>query len=331
MNRYVDLIAWSACAAAIGLSLALGDLMADTWIQWSPWILSLAIFGLAHGALDHQVWAIFKTSGKRVFPVAFIARYLVIMVLVVIGWMIDARLSLLLFLGVSAFHFGQGDLYWSSRYGLMAEGAPERYGLSLMLARGLLPIAIPLLAAPGEIIRIFPELGEQMFITDSPAGKLQISAAVFIIAGWQVFAAARHGFRSRKNSLSPIVEITETVLLAALFILTPPILATGIYFLFWHSQRHIARLIPVLDLGGGRSGLSSYSRAMLAFHKRGLPLVAASILIMISLGTISRFIRIDVVHLSSIAVIFTSALTLPHVLLVLLMDRRQGLLYGRLI
>ena len=69
-------------------------------------IAGLVIVGIPHGALDH----ILESRGKKTnFTLAFITKYLGLMGLMYLIWQVNAPFALILFLGYSAWHFGESD------------------------------------------------------------------------------------------------------------------------------------------------------------------------------------------------------------------------------
>ena len=66
-------------------------------------VAGMAIVGIPHGALDH------RTLKQPVWSPVFLSRYLGIMALIGMGWWLSPTLSLLLFLVVSAWHFGETE------------------------------------------------------------------------------------------------------------------------------------------------------------------------------------------------------------------------------
>lgn len=72
--------------------------------QWTVFLLILITIGIPHGALDHLLMSPKITKNGLL---KFILKYLGIIGLYLIIWIIAPTLALLFFLGMSAYHFGQ--------------------------------------------------------------------------------------------------------------------------------------------------------------------------------------------------------------------------------
>ena len=106
--------------------------------------------------------------------------------------------------------------------------------------------------------------------------------------------------------------------------LVPPILAVGMYFCFWHSVRHIARVVllderSVEDLAGWR-WLPPIGRfALEAAVPTAIALAFVGALWWVT-GGVETLAGATGLYLVGIAV-----LTLPHTIVVSIMDREQGI------
>lgn len=318
-------------------------------IQWLPWLLSLFVFGLAHGGIDHQVPTLLggiTTKGRNV--VSFVAWYLGLMIAVLMIWRWIPDAGLILFLLMSAYHFGQGDLYWSSAFGLHKTlrdktepaGSVATYlPVIFLTARGSLPAIIPFLFFPDQFTEITRHLATQLTgvnlqgwagVTALRHG-LMIGVFIFVIGQIMIsrhLAYARYKVRDAASVRAAIIEIAETGLLVLLFTSASPILAIGTYFLVWHSPRHVVRLMlltkPLQKLiSQGQLGL-----ALIYFHRRALPLTAAAGgLLLLLWAAISRH-NISASALITSAFLFVSAVTFPHFMIVLWMDAQQSIWGG---
>lgn len=115
------------------------------WVQYVPFAASLILFGLPHGAADHLVPGRLTGQGPGAGSVAgVVALYLALGGAYLALWTVTPLLSFVLFILVTWFHWGQGDLY-SSRALIGVGGLPVITGL---LVRGGLPMLVPLLAFP---------------------------------------------------------------------------------------------------------------------------------------------------------------------------------------
>lgn len=295
------------------------------WVQYVPFAASLILFGLPHGAADHLVPGRLTGRGVGVGSVAaVVALYLALGGAYLALWTVAPLASFALFVVVTWFHWGQGDLY-SSRALLGVGGLPVAAGL---LVRGGLPMLVPLLAFP----EVYARVGESLvglFGGDYPEPlPAVLSLALRLCGGLGLLALIAlylGGVYRRTGSLASLaVEAGEISLLAVYFLAVPPILAIGVYFCLWHSMRHIARLMlldPVsvssLDSGGLVPALRRFARDAAPLTLAALGLLAALYLYVPSgVGGTDGLLAGYLVLIST--------LTLPHVVLVTWMDRRQG-------
>ena len=90
--------------------------MVQFTLDWLDFIsLFFIIFmGIPHGALDGAISVTLGFTKSFYLQVRFITTYLLVATLVVVLWYFLPVFSLILFLIVSIFHFGCGDLNWKN-------------------------------------------------------------------------------------------------------------------------------------------------------------------------------------------------------------------------
>ncbi|MBB6005037.1 Brp/Blh family beta-carotene 15,15'-dioxygenase [Arcicella rosea] len=80
-------------------------------VQIIIFISLILLTGIPHGALDHLIQeAIYKKLNKTYHLRNFLLKYLLIMAIYALVWYLFSGLSLLIFLVISAWHFGETDL-----------------------------------------------------------------------------------------------------------------------------------------------------------------------------------------------------------------------------
>ncbi len=346
--RFVELAGWSAALASIASAIALPELARTPAIQWSPWLLGLFVLGIPHGAFDHRVGLELKTLQRDrqllesvgSSPLAskagpgFYAAYLAAAMAVLALWFASPIAASSSFLLMAAAHFGQGDVYWSRRFGLAGRAGSVGYRGSLIVVRSLVPIALPLLAFPREFAGAADELAARLFGRGSwsiPPSSVAVGLGVVGgMVGVQIIWAAVLAWRGDgETRRSARVDIAETLLLVALFATVPPVLALGVYFNAWHSLRHVARLLMIASSTRDLVGSGQLLPAFVEFQKRALPMSLGALAMMIALALVVGRSLVSVVDLGLVALVALSALTLPHVLVVAWMDARQGVWSAR--
>ena len=106
-----------AIAAAVGFSF---DPELSWWVSGSLAFVGLIAVGIPHGALD----VLTHTSRKaEANPISFMALYICAIGCVLLGWWFIPTVTLIVFLGLSAWHFGQADFeLWGIERGGWAWG-----------------------------------------------------------------------------------------------------------------------------------------------------------------------------------------------------------------
>jgi beta-carotene 15,15'-dioxygenase len=270
-----------AALAALALPRAVETLL------WVPLLGGLATVGMAHGAVDHLVpGRVRRRPLTRGQLVAFMAGYVALALVGVAAWLAAPAAGLVAFLVVAAAHWGQGEL-WLTRDGALGAAA-----------RGLLPIAGPLVAHPGAVqaaaSAILAPFGGGFALGRPVVAVLAAALAVVVIA-----AALRHP-----------TSAPELLGLAAFFAVVPPVFAVGIYFVFWHSLRHVARLERL---------------APRRFARDAAPTTLAALA---GIGVLGAIVAVDpgsAAQVAGVALAVTFGLTLPHGLVVAWMDRPRAL------
>lgn len=313
---------------AITLPFALGLEIPErlAWVRYAPFAASLLLFGLPHGATDHLVPGRVTGRGASMGSVvAVVTLYLALGGAYLALWTVAPFASFALFILVTWFHWGQGDLY-SSR-ALLGVGVLPL--VSALVVRGGLPMLVPLLAFP----ETYTAVGESLvglfggdYIEPLSAGSslvLRLCGGLGMLLLCLLYLGGVYRLTGSRTSL--LKEAGEVVLLAAYFLTVPPVLAVGIYFCLWHSPRHIARLM-LLDpaaasaLSGGR-----ISPALKRFIRDATPLTLAALGLLAALYLYVPTTSEGAGSLLAGYLVLISTLTLPHVVLVTWMDHRQDI------
>ena len=319
--------AW-ACVLLLLAAYPLAPLFFNQW-QFVPFIVGMVFLGLPHGAMDHLVVPFDKGRPlTAVYFALFFSGYLGLTLAYLAFWHALPTLALGVFLVMSWLHWGQGDA-WARHvfFGRPAPTSRVRAGL-VWAVRGALPIILPPLAFPA-VFQSFTQgmltwygLGNQQWTLTLPVriagfGVLGVLAACYAWAAW------REGGPNQRRAFW--ADMFEVCLLAVLFVRVPPILAVGAYFCVWHAVRHIARLMlldPVAQtwLAEGRLGRSIARTARLS-----LPLTLAALALLGGLYAFQPHRAADAGSFVYFYLSLIAALTFPHFLLVLWMDRRLKL------
>ena len=296
-----------------------------THFMYLPLLLSVVLLGLPHGALDHLVptrmgWA----WAQRLGPVLlYNLVYAGIAALLLLTWPTLPLLAFWSFLAVSLLHWGQGDLHFlEASLGRTRDGwwsAPLT-----TLARGSLPILVPLLVFPDWFQRLL--LGATR-IFDANAMPQALWSRVW--PGWLLailcLVLTGYAVDTFRSSPKPLLELGEVGLLLLLFTTVPPPLTIGSYFTLWHSWRHLGRLralfhpTGMFHPAGGVQSAAGFGRFALLF----VPITVLALLLLGGLYAWAALRIHDAERFAALYLALIAALTGPHALLVALMDFKR--------
>lgn len=299
--------------------------------QLVPLAVSVVLFGLPHGAVDHL--AIPRTRDEPAtlrWMVAVGVLYLAVGGVYAAAWFLSPLAAVAFFILLTWAHWGQGDVYPLVAFG---DGYPASRAARLLTAttRGALPMIVPFVAFPDQyelvvstLVGLF-DAGAVEGVSAAFTPTIRLAVAVGIAA--LVTGTLAAGFLSIAGSdRRPwLLDAGETLLLVVFFATVPPILAVGLYFCFWHALRHVVRLLAVDPDAAPALRSRRYGAALASFGRDAAPLTVASIAILglwylVVPGSLGEPLALVGAYLALIAV-----LTLPHVVIVSVMDHEQEL------
>ncbi|MCZ2839202.1 Brp/Blh family beta-carotene 15,15'-dioxygenase [Modestobacter sp. VKM Ac-2985] len=308
--RRVTALTTRLSVGVVGAAVAAALLLPEQLSAWALGILAAGVLvGLPHGAVDHLVpdWVAGR-PGRMLRP-GVLTGYAAAALVALGALLVAPVVSLLLLFAVSAVHFGMGEVAFEAE----RSGTPWRPALrdvAPVVGLGGLPVAVPLARWPDEADRVLAALAPELPALLTP-GVRQVALAVVGLAllGTVLGALAR----GRPGWAA------EAGVLAALFALAPPAAAFGVYFGGWHAVRHIGRLLVLDprnadDLAAGRLGAPLRRYAAAAAAPTGVALTGIALLVLSAQ-------RPDWTA-GALAVLL--GLTVPHMAVVALLDRRAG-------
>ncbi len=286
-------------------------------LMYLPLLISTVLLGIPHGALDHRVPArLGWVWGRRPWAGFYLLGYLLLAALVVLCWPRFPDATYWGFLLVSLLHWGQGDLHYLER--VQGRRRAARWSALLtLLARGCLPILVPLLRFPDWFTQLSSGI-HQVFHLPAVEGALLPQPWPVVLGVGVGLLLAAYAADTVRSSRRPLTELAETGVLLATFLVVPTPLAIGLYFSLWHAWRHLDRLLnlpPHQEVPPARRALE------LAVDL--LPITGTALCL---LGGLYVWASPDVQSQETFAALYLAliaALTLPHALLVALMDSRH--------
>ncbi|MFM8377947.1 MAG: Brp/Blh family beta-carotene 15,15'-dioxygenase [Planctomycetia bacterium] len=263
----------------LGLMLATAGAGVAAGAGWAeriaplPWLVSLVVVGLPHGAADLAVTRrIGRGSVVRVFSI-----YLACMVAVFALFMAAPVPLIVLFAALSLWHFGMGHA--DGQTPPIAAGFLPRTRAAL--ARGAPVLGVPLAVWPAETASAILGLVE---LVAPPAQVLRAQAAfapdairmvgqALLAVGAVAIVAEIWATRGTPGALRRSRDTcVDLAVVAVLGTVAPPLLSIGVYFLVWHAWRHLGLLSPLVA-GVEPDDGSSLWRAVVRLHAAALPLL----------------------------------------------------------
>ena len=278
------------------------------------WQISLAvialIIGIPHGALDHLVTL---PKDKPVKMALFVVIYVLIAVAAVWAILRWNVLGFQLVVIMSAAHFGIGDAAFIAE----SERLNNRASKSLIdrliyaLPAGLLPVFVPLTSdlTNSALAEVNPQL-----INWAGSNSNLIHLLVLLIAASSLFVLVLK--RDDKSAI-------DLALLAALSMLTPPLVAFAIYFGLWHALRHTARLTLNLSKSEIAYQNNESKRAFINAVLPGTPALIGTFIVAAILAAANP----DNSRLLWSILVVIWALTVPHMMVTAKLDK--GALLGK--
>ena len=298
-------------ASAVILSILFTASLGSDNLNWQITLAVIAlIIGIPHGALDHLVTLPKGQPTKMAFCVIIYVLIAVAAVWAILQWNV---LGFQLVVIMSAAHFGIGDAAFIAESERLNNGVSKSLTDRLIYAlpAGLLPVFVPLTSdlTNSALAQVNPQL-----INWAGSNSNLIHLLVLLIAASSLFILVLK--RDDKSAM-------DLALLAALSILTPPLVAFAIYFGLWHALRHTARLTLNLSKSEIAYQNNEPKRAFINAVLPGIPaLIGTFIVAAILASTNPNNSRL----LWSILVVIW-ALTVPHMMVTAKLDK--GALLGK--
>ncbi len=275
------------------------------WV-WPIFLILVLGIGFLHGALDTVLLA------RTAWPVPWALAYLLAVLALLYAFSLSAGVALLLLIGMSLWHFGQGAALLSD-----TNAASLRQMLlraTLRVAQGGASVMLPALLSGAQLQALL-----QAFLPVEAAWVWQVWqacawlwAAVALGAvgmAWRL-AGASHRVSGKSYSLRAL--IFEIACLALLNAALSPLLAFALYFGLFHSLMHIR---SVWHLCGGHMSIQVGAATLLVLLLTGLLMLGLAWFFgATALHGLVQHWPSDVLLRSTVVAL--AALTLPHAVIV---------------
>jgi Brp/Blh family beta-carotene 15,15'-monooxygenase len=281
-----------------GLALIVGVTMPVLSIEQQFWIvlLPIGVFGLSHGGADPMILKQLTATSPIGLFVVFCAYLMASLAFVALIWALPV-VALLMFLGLSVWHFGYTDEAF-----LSSAKNPLLRWLS-----GSTPILGPLLGHSQQTSELFAWL-----IKIEPQVVLDI-----VVWFWPCLAVVwLFGFGcllfGRLNRPDPRV-LVELFLVGAALTALPPLLGFAFYFCAIHSVRHFLSIAEHRLLSNRKSLFQAFPvRKILPATLGAIAMACVAWGVIVLIGP-STSLLVDAVRVMFWAL---AALTLPHAIIV---------------
>ena len=287
---------------------ALIGLMLFAWQQYDgeiPMKIQLIYFaimigatGIPHGALDHIVAKTTATSNGQRFSIQqFLGRYILAILLYSASWIFFPGISLVIFLLISAWHFGETDLSSAN------ETWP--WNLSRMLW-GSLVLMLILLSHFEETNSVVLRITQGSGIAQKTMEHLRASGIYYFGVVASLFFAIA-AFANSKNKLNISGQYTINLIAILLLCSQLPLLpAFALYFGGWHAIRSFEIIFKFLH-----AAKEEMAAKPLTMWKNSLPMTFLAAIGFIFMAFIWQGTGMKMDPLPAIF-IFLSIITLPH-------------------
>ena len=258
--------------------------------------LGVIFLGIPHGSLDHFIYHHERNQPLNFKSISkFLLFYVGFAILYAILWMISVELSILLFIFISAYHFGEMDLYGLSlRSSLSTRILFSLYGLLFLLNYLLFQfpqVEAILLGFPGfdqgQIEKIRFLFGYQK--------EVLIASILLFLPILLIFL-----YQTQQLGIMQIISMLQLAVLMLIVFNLPILLGFGFYFNIWHAGLSMVEIKKFLGWED-KSYWFIYRKSWLT---NGISFLMIAVLFLIFKGNLERLLAI---FFMSIAI-----LTAPH-------------------
>ena len=267
-------------------------------VQLMYFAIMIGATGIPHGALDH---IIAKTSaistGKNFSIQQFLGRYVLAILVYSAAWIFFPGMSLVIFLLISAWHFGETDL----------SNADDTWSWNLSrLLWGSLVLMIILLSHLDETTSVVLRITKGSMFAQTTMEHIRVNGIYYFgVAASLFFAIA--AIANRKNKIKISIQYTINLLVILLLCSQLPLLpAFALYFGGWHAIKSFEIIFKFLH-----EAKEEMAAKPLTLWKNALPMTFLAAVGFIFMAFIWKGTGLKMDPLPAIF-IFLSIITLPH-------------------
>lgn len=272
----------------------------------------LPFAGIPHGALDYKIAQdMLEHKMGKLWSVSFLTGYVTLMAAVLLAWQINPSGSLVVFLCITALHFGTGD-------SLMTLDTPPYIRIADAIGRGGTVLTFPALFYPEDVDLLFSYLiAESSALSFSRFLGLMAPLSALALMGsisWYMIQYLRY------QDIVNLSRMLELIAILGAFSLLLPLLAFTIYFSFLHSARHLLYLAACFNA-------DDIIPSLRFTFTRSIPVTVATIGLAVMAYFVLAEAGFDIVRLTQVIFIGIASVTYPHVAVIAFAQRRRILKY----
>jgi len=267
-------------------------------VQLMYFAIMIGATGIPHGALDHIIAKTSAISSGKGFSIQqFLGRYVIAILLYSASWIFFPGISLVIFLLISAWHFGETDL----------SNADDTIPWNLSrLLWGSLVLMIILLSHFEETTLVVLRITHSAEIAQKTMEHLSTNGLYYFTVVASLFLAVTT-FAYKKNNIK--ISLQYTINLAAILVLCaklPLLPAFALYFGGWHAIKSFEIIFTFLH-----DAKEEMANKPLTMWKNALPMTFLAAFGFIFMAFIWNGTGMKMDPLPAIF-IFLSIITLPH-------------------
>jgi Brp/Blh family beta-carotene 15,15'-monooxygenase len=292
-----------------------------------PLGVSVVLFGLPHGAVDHLVPARMSSFDVWQSVAWVVAIYTVVGGAYLWAWWQWPTASFVVFVAMTWMHWGQGDVHALVRLQGSQHLARVWQRVLAGFVRGGLPMWVPFVAFPDDVREVagllvghFSSLSTMLSVLFD--WRVQLGVTAMMILAATAYLAA--GVWKTGWSRGWWLDVAELGVLTVYFWYVPPLAAIGLYFCVWHGYRHMVRLS--LQERGAREAWQRGAIGVVwyRFARDAAPLTLLSLVLFGALAWAVPRSPESMGDWAGLYLVFISVLTMPHVMIVCWMDGVEG-------
>jgi len=296
----------------ITLAIVLVSLSNQQWLLSSSLLVAIVLIlmvGIPHGANDHLLFfnLIKKNiNNKSSSGTLFFTSYLGLIFLYILSWYFFPTFSLVLFILLSIYHFGQSNLYISPMKSRIVKLVSIFLSGSFVLLTPIfahietaLPVIYTLSKNP-DLLRVSNEIGI----------KLSVSLGVLMIIHWLLMIISK-----QIHFKVGFLEIINVFILFGLFYFSPLWIGFAVYFSLWHAIPSVEDQINFFKTTRVNYNLGKYVLEILPFT------LVAILSLLLAYQFSGNYISVN----QGIALLFSfiAVITLPHMIMMDILYQRM--------